>query len=179
MEMQFFTNRDVSIINSWLMIKSPPTPPTGVEELKAVIAASFPEAEWNDWYCKTRTVMHAMKELSDYNTCKRMQGWIWDVPRTPEKLSFTATPDEQVNIVRVIHPARYDEYLETIWNRPRPELTAIVDIIKKLTVTGGLYVGGLKNVQCESVDVNHNYWELSWVGGKFHNRNIVYLRRGS
>lgn len=171
MEMNFYTKRELTHL---AMLKQPGMaidPEIKIDPLKEEIAMNYPEAEWNDWYCKVKMVTYALMELARYNTCKRLQGWTWYVPRTPSQLAFETNPEEKVAIRPVIHPERLDVHLEAIWNRPRTELAEIIRIIQRVEIPG------LTWVTWDSVDVNKNFWVLSWVGGPFHNHNHIYLNR--
>ena len=171
MEMNFYSTRERAKLLAMQTPDGDVDEGLVVDPLKMEIAFRYSEHLWSEMYCKVKVVVHALQELGRYNTCKRLHGWVWYVPRTPKNIAFDSNPDVRVEILPVAHPERLDEYLEVIWNRPRVELAEIIKIIQAVELPG------LGWVTWDSPDVNHNYWALSWVAGSFHNHNIVYLNR--
>lgn len=140
-----------------------------VEPIKEMIAKRYPEESWDDWYRNALLVHGSLMALAEYNTCKRLEGWVWGVPRTPDNLYFATNPNTPVPILTVAHPERLDEHLRVIWDRPRQELMMIIELLTDS--------GKLKDIEVDSPDKKHIYWRLSWRGGRFHNRNVIYLHR--
>lgn len=174
MHMSFFTKRERGFLVN-CVDKGHSIPKTAgdhaltIEPIKALIATRFPEDEWDDWYRNALLVYGSLVALAEYNTCKRLEGWLWDVPRTPNRIHFAADPNNPVQIIPITHPERMNEHLQVIWDRPRQELLAIIELLQ--------VSGKLESVSVDSPDKKHVYWRLSWRGGKFHNRNIMYLHR--
>lgn len=171
MEMNFYSSRERANLIALQTPGMAVDETLAIDPLKEEVARRYPESKWNEMYCKAKVVVHALQELGRYNTSKRLQGWVWYVPRTPVKMAFETKPDDRVAIQPIAHPERLDEYLEVIWNRPRAELAEIIKLIQAVELVG------LTWVIWDSPDVNHNYWALSWVAGPFHNHNIIYLNR--
>ena len=173
MHMSFFTKRERGFLSKCLaqgmsVPQAAADEQLTIEPVKAYIASNFPENEWDDWYRHVFMVHTALTTLADYNTCKRLEDWTWYVPRTPDRIQLIGQ-DEPVVIKTILHPESYDEHLRTIWDRPRQELMTIINILKAS--------GKFTTVEMVSPDKRHIYWRLSWWGGHFYNRNVIYLHR--
>lgn len=169
MQLNMFTKRERAFMKS-VQLGSPPTDDSiNLDPMKLAVAQRFPEDDWDTWYARILSVKNAMIILADYNTCKRLEGWVWETPGTPTKLFPETAPDDPIKIATVAHPKHLDDFLRIIWDRPREELRTIIDVIQLL--------GIFRSVEWVSPDKNHLFWRLSWVAGPHQNRNIVYLVR--
>lgn len=169
MQLNMFTKRERAFMKSTVLGSPPSDPSINIDPLKMAVAQRFPEDEWDTRYAQALSVSNAMSVLADYNTCKRLEGWTWEVPGTPTKMFPETDPTNPVNICTVAHPRYLDEYLRVIWDRPREELRVIIDIIQS--------IGKFRFVEWVSPDKNHLFWRLSWVAGPHQNRNVMYLVR--
>ncbi|QVW28647.1 hypothetical protein pEaSNUABM8_00150 [Erwinia phage pEa_SNUABM_8] len=173
MQMSFFTKRERAFLSKCTTIglnikRTAADEQLTIEPIKAYIASNFPEKEWDDVYRLAFTVHHALITLAEYNTCKRLDGWTWFVPRTPDHFHMAGVT-EPVFVKPIAHPERLDESLEMLWDRPRQELMKAVNILRES--------GKFPDVQMQTPDRKSMYWRLSWYAGEFHNRNVIYLNR--
>ncbi|ANZ48705.1 hypothetical protein BIZ83_gp148 [Erwinia phage vB_EamM_ChrisDB] len=174
MHMSFFTKRERGFLTKCLtqglsIATNAQAEALTIEPIKEVIAKRYPEENWDDWYREALLVHGSLMALAEYNTCKRLDGWTWYVPRTPDRLHLADNPDEPFTIMPIAHPERLDEHLRVIWDRPRQELMMIIELLTDS--------GKFKAIEVDSPDKKHVYWRLTWTAGPFHNRNIIYLHR--
>ncbi|AFQ96591.1 hypothetical protein G173_gp046 [Erwinia phage phiEaH2] len=166
--MNFFTKRERQVLESGAAAVSPDL---NIDPLKAKVAEMFPVGEWDIWYFRCRSVANALTQLSNYHPSARVEDWIWRVPRTPTSVMYEGG-EKQVYIKPVANPPRLNEFLEVIWDRPREELRAIVNVLS------ALQIDGVMGLRMESRDDKKSYWELSWTEPKFENVNLIFLHRG-
>lgn len=166
--MNFYTKRERQALESGPTAISPDL---NIDPLKAKVAEMFPKDEWDIWFFRCRSVANALAQLSAYHPAVRTTDWVWRVPRTPTSITYEQGK-EPLPIKPVATPQRLNEFLEVIWDRPRDELRAIVNVLK---VVG---VDGVKNLRMESRDEKKSFWELTWTEPRFENTNIVFLHRG-
>ncbi|ANZ48430.1 hypothetical protein BIZ78_gp145 [Erwinia phage vB_EamM_Caitlin] len=174
MHMSFFTKRERGFLSKCLaqglpIAKTAAAEQLTIEPIKEVIAKRYPEENWDEWYRDALLVHGSLMALAEYNSCKRLDGWTWYVPRTPDRIHFANNPNEPVLIMPIAHPERLDEHLRVIWDRPRQELMMLIELL--------MDSGKLTTIEVDSPDKKHVYWRLSWIAGPFHNRNIMYLHR--
>ncbi|ANZ48156.1 hypothetical protein ASESINO_143 [Erwinia phage vB_EamM_Asesino] len=166
--MNLYTKRERQALIAGQGIHSPDL---NIDPMKAKVAELFPEDEWDIWYFRCRSVANALAQLSAYHPCDRNEDWVWRVPRTPTNVMYNGG-ENLIPVRPVANPPRLNEFLEVIWDRPREELRAIVNVLKVLELEG------VKNLRMESRDDKNTYWELTWSEPKYNNTNVIFLHRG-
>lgn len=167
MELNFYTPREKAYLNGQIQAGKANI---NIEPLKEIVARKFPNDNWDRIYFVAKAVGNALASLAAMNTCHRDK-WEWYVPKTPSCIYIDGF---QHPIYTVAHNKAASDLLKVIWDRPRRELVAAVEVLKEAGYEG------LKEVWIDEEDDKGEYLTLIWHGKRVPStRNMIYLYKGS
>ncbi|HHS7556222.1 TPA: hypothetical protein ACTPQ1_004512 [Salmonella enterica] len=170
--MNLYTKRERNVLQSGQSKEVLSSGEISIDPLKVKVSEHFPHDQWDIWYFRCSVVLNAMRALSDYQTAPYLNDWRWYVPRTPNYL-FLHDDDTRTHIRTVATPARLDQHLQSIVDRPHSELQKIVTILQEVDLSSH----GILEVEMKIADRPRHYWEFSWTCARFENRNVIYIKR--
>lgn len=142
-----------------------------IDKMKVAVARRFPEKDWDVHYFRALAFSNALLRLSEYNCTIIENEWVWYVPRTPTRVTLKGDKEPSI-IYTVPHPKRLEPFLTLIWDKPRGDICRYVELLSEVGFAG------VESVKIESIDVNDDYYKLSWRAGPHRNVNVMYLQRG-
>lgn len=170
--MNLYTKRERNILQSEQASEVLASGEITIDPLKVKVSELFSPNLWDIWYFRCSVVLNAMRALSEYQNAPYIGDWRWYVPRTPSYL-FLHDDDTRTHIRTVATPARLNQHLETIADRPHSELHTIVNILRQVNLESH----GIVEVDMRIADRPRHYWEFSWTCARFENRNVIYIKR--
>lgn len=148
-----------------------------IHPLKTLIAARYPESEWDQAYIMAWQVLTAMATLTKRNTTDRLT-WYWGIPYTPRTM-IQAGVEQRVPYIAT--SANDESTLPGIWKHEHGRLLTLLNILATRDVNDEVYVAfELSEVRLFDFDVTGNHILLKWKAApgvtKVIAENAMFIR---